>query len=74
MKNNISCLAITKNGKVSGVVSERDFVRKIIQGGHAKDIDNICVEQIGTMGKNVAVAMLNDTVGYCLKTMVYIYI
>jgi two-component system sensor kinase FixL len=42
--NNISCLIVSKNGCLSGIVTETDMLKKAVANGH--DFDKMKVEQI----------------------------
>jgi len=51
---NIGCLCVTTNGRVTGVISERDYVNKIALLGRKSQETR--VKEIATMGANLVVA------------------
>jgi len=65
---NISCCTLSfSTGKLSGVVSERDYVTKVaLLGNSSKDIK---VKQISTKAANLVMARPYDTVDACMDKM-----
>eukprot|EP00949_MAST-11_sp_MAST-11-sp1_P003888 g3888.t1 len=65
---NIGCLVTTDaNGKISGVISERDYVSKIaLLGRSSKDTK---IKEIATQEKNLVTAKQTDTLNDCMQLM-----
>mmetsp|Transcript_10982 Transcript_10982/g.24181 ORF Transcript_10982/g.24181 Transcript_10982/m.24181 type:complete len:193 (+) Transcript_10982:84-662(+) len=65
---NIGCLVTTdKDGKISGVVSERDYVCKVaLLGKTSKDVS---IKEISTKSANLITASPNETVSNCMAKM-----
>ncbi|KAL7475400.1 hypothetical protein ACHAW6_001316 [Cyclotella cf. meneghiniana] len=65
---NVGCL-VTKdaNGNLSGVVSERDYVKKIALLG--KKSKEVLVKQISTKAADLITVSPNDTVDACMQKM-----
>jgi len=67
---NIGCLAVTDDtNKVIGVCSERDYIKKI--SSDRKDINNLKIKDICTIGPNIIVARKNDTLETCMHKMLF---
>ncbi len=64
---NVGALCVTKNNKVVGIVTERDYLRKIVHEGRTSKNTN--VSEIATMGPNLVVASVDDTLRDCLDVM-----
>ena len=67
VSHKVGCLAVTENGKVTGIVSERDYVSKIaLLGRNSSDTP---VSTIATMGSNLVCAHMSDSVGECMEKL-----
>ncbi|CAM9653927.1 unnamed protein product, partial [Sphacelaria rigidula] len=66
---NIGALAVTNaEGKIIGIVSERDYVSKVaLLGKHSKDTP---IKEVATMGANLVIAHKSDSVQECMSKMV----
>eukprot|EP00904_Undaria_pinnatifida_P000859 jgi/Undpi1/10774/HiC_scaffold_29.g13222.m1 len=65
---NVGCLIVTKNGVVSGIISERDYVCKVaLLGKHSKDTK---VKEVCTRGPKMVAAKRSDTIEACVKKMI----
>jgi len=64
---NIGCLCVTTNGRVTGVISERDYVNKIALLGRKSQETR--VKEIATMGANLVVASVNDDISILMNRM-----
>lgn len=65
---NVGCLIVTKNGVVSGIISERDYVCKVsLLGRQSKDTK---VKEICTQGQKMIVAKRSDTLETCVEKMI----
>lgn len=64
-EHDIGALPVVEEGKLAGLVSERDYARKVILHGHASR--ELKVREIMTTG--VACASPDDTVGHCMALM-----
>lgn len=64
---NVGALVVTTEGKVTGIISERDYVTKIALLG--KSSKTTKVHEIATMGANLIVANLNDSIEECMRKM-----
>ncbi|CAM9581814.1 unnamed protein product [Ectocarpus sp. 8 AP-2014] len=65
---NVGCLIVTKNGVVSGIISERDYVCKIALLGKASK--DTTVKEICTRGPKMVAAARSDTIEACVKKMI----
>ncbi|CAM9398278.1 unnamed protein product, partial [Hapterophycus canaliculatus] len=65
---NVGCLIVTKNGVVSGIISERDYVCKIALLGKASK--DTTVKEICTRGPKMVAAKRSDTIEACVKKMI----
>lgn len=61
----IGCLVVMADGKLRGVISERDYARKVIIKGRASDSTPVA----DIMTKKVVTTSLDATVDSCMKTM-----
>ena len=64
-EKNIGALPVVENGKLVGIVSERDYTRKVIvKGRSSKDtpVSDIMTKQVLTVN-------LGDSVGECMQIM-----
>ena len=65
---NIGCLVTTDaNGKISGVISERDYVSKIALLGRSSKETKI--KEVATQQKNLVTAKQSDTLSHCMELM-----
>ncbi|CAM9598885.1 unnamed protein product [Chrysoparadoxa australica] len=65
---NIGALAVADSaGRVTGIVSERDYVCKVALLG--RQSQNTKIKEVATMGPNVVMAKKSDTVQDCMKKM-----
>lgn len=64
---NVGCLVTTKDGKISGVISERDYVCKIALLG--KKSRDTAVSEISTKSANLITASPGETVSDCMAKM-----
>ena len=63
----VGCLAVTEQGKITGIVSERDYVSKMaLLGRNSSDTP---ISAIATMGANLVCAHMNDSVGECMEML-----
>lgn len=69
--NKIGCLGVTKgygkDGEVIGVVSERDFIKKVALLG--KSVSDTKISEICTHGANLVSVTLDNPVDKCMKKM-----
>ena len=63
---NVGCLCVTKDGKLSGVISERDYVCKIALYG--RNSKTTLVKEICT-SNNMIVARRSDSIEVCVAKM-----
>ena len=67
---NIGCLAVTDDtNKVIGVCSERDYIKKVSSIG--KDIHNLKIKDICTIGPNIIIARKDDSLETCMRKMLF---
>lgn len=64
---NVGALVVTTEGKVNGIISERDYVTKIALLG--KSSKTTKVHEVATTGANLIVANLNDSIEECMRKM-----
>jgi len=67
---NVGCLAVTdKNDVLVGVLSQRDYINKIVSVN--KTDDNLKVKDICTYGSNVIVAKKDEQLESCMNKMLF---
>ena len=67
---NVGCLAVTdKNDLLVGVLSQRDYINKIVSVN--KTDDNLKVKDICTYGSNVIVAKKDEQLESCMNKMLF---
>ena len=65
---NVGCLVVTRNGRMVGIVTERDYLRKVVHLG--KTSTSTHVSEIATMGvDSIVMADLDDTIQDALDAM-----
>lgn len=64
-ENNVGLLPVLKDGKLVGVFSERDLVKRVI----AKNLDINSTKVEDVMTKNLILADINESYEVCLKKM-----
>jgi predicted transcriptional regulator len=65
---NIGALAVTNDeGKVVGMMSERDYVCKVALLGRSSK--NTKISEVATLGENIVVAKKSDSVDACMRKM-----
>ena len=64
-EHDIGALPVVEDGKLAGLVSERDYARKVILHGHASRETKVR----GIMTPDVACASPDDTVRHCMGLM-----
>jgi CBS domain-containing protein len=65
---NVGSLVVSKHGKMVGIITERDYLRKIIHMG--KKSETTLVHEIATMGaEKLVTASLEDTIQDALDAM-----
>ena len=64
-EHDIGALPVVEDGRLAGLVSERDYARKVILHGHASH--ELKVREI--MTTDVACASPEDSVGHCMALM-----
>jgi CBS domain-containing protein len=65
---NVGSLVVTRHGKVVGIITERDYLRKVVHAG--KSSATTPVSDIATMGADaLVVASLDDTIQDTLDAM-----
>lgn len=63
----IGALCVTKNSKVIGIVTERDYLRKVIHEGRTSKTTNVL--EISTLVPDLIVASITDSLRDCLDVM-----
>jgi CBS domain-containing protein len=66
LEKKIGCMLVTKNGKLSGIVTEGDFTRRFLS--MKRDAAAVKVEEI--MSKKLTTLDENDSIAFCLNAMV----
>lgn len=64
---NVGSLVVTKKGAVMGIITERDYLRKVVHQG--KNSTSTKVGEIATLGEKLIVASLDDTLQDCVDAM-----
>lgn len=67
VNENVGSLVVTRKGKPVGIVTERDYLRKVVHQG--KTSQTLKVKDIATMEEKVIVASLDDTIQDCVDAM-----
>lgn len=64
---NVGSLVVTRNGTVVGIVTERDYLRKVVHQG--KSSSSTKVGDIATLQDKLIVASVDDSVQDCVDAM-----
>lgn len=64
---NCGSLVVTRKGKPVGIVTERDYLRKVVHQGTTSH--KLLVRDIATMEDKVILASLDDTIQDCVDAM-----
>ena len=67
VEEDVGSLVVTRKGKVVGIVTERDYLRKVVHQGRSSA--STTVGQIATMQDKLIVASLDDSVQDCVDAM-----
>lgn len=67
VEENVGSLVVTRKGQVVGIVTERDYLRKVVHQGRSSA--NTTVGQIATMQDKLIVASLDDSIQDCVDAM-----
>ena len=67
VEEDVGSLVVTRKGAVVGIVTERDYLRKVVHQGRSSSTTT--VGQIATMQDKLIVASLDDTIQDCVDAM-----
>ena len=67
VEENVGSLVVTRKGAVVGIVTERDYLRKVVHQGRSSA--NTTVGEIATMQDKLIVASIEDTIQDCVDAM-----
>ena len=67
VEENVGSLVVTRKGAVVGIVTERDYLRKVVHQGRSSSTTT--VGQIATMQDKLIVASLDDSIQDCVDAM-----
>ena len=67
MDENVGSLVVTNKGVVTGIITERDYLCKVVHQG--KSSSTTTVGEIATMGDKLIVASMDDTIQDCVDAM-----